>query len=41
VTGLDRLVAEIVGSNSAQGMDVSLRIFVLCCPVSVETFATG
>jgi hypothetical protein len=31
--GLCRLVAGIVGSNPAQGMDVCPRIFVLCCPV--------
>jgi aspartyl/asparaginyl-tRNA synthetase len=31
--GLDRLVAGIVGSNSAQGMDVFPRLSVLCSPV--------
>jgi hypothetical protein len=31
--GLGRLVAGIVGSNPAQGMDVCLRLSVLCCPV--------
>jgi hypothetical protein len=31
--GLGRLVAGIVGSNPAQGMDVSPRLSVLCCPV--------
>jgi hypothetical protein len=31
--GLDRLVAGIVGSNPAQGMDVCPRLSVLCCPV--------
>jgi hypothetical protein len=31
--GLGRLVAEIVGSNPAQGMDVCPRLSVLCCPV--------
>jgi hypothetical protein len=30
------LVAGIVGSNPAQGMDVCQRISVLCCPVLVE-----
>jgi hypothetical protein len=31
--GLGRLVAEIRGSNPAQGMDVCPRLSVLCCPV--------
>jgi hypothetical protein len=31
--GLGRLVAGIVGSNPAQGMDVCRRLSVLCCPV--------
>jgi hypothetical protein len=31
--GLGRLVAGIVGSNPAQGMDVCPRLSVLCCPV--------
>jgi hypothetical protein len=31
--GLGRLVAGIVGSNPAQGMDVCSRLSVLCCPV--------
>jgi hypothetical protein len=31
--GLGRLIAGIVGSNPAQGMDVCPRLFVLCCPV--------
>jgi hypothetical protein len=31
--GLCRLVAGIVGSNPAQGMDVCPRLSVLCCPV--------
>jgi hypothetical protein len=31
--GLGRLVAGIVGSNPAQGMDVCQRLSVLCCPV--------
>jgi hypothetical protein len=31
--GLGRLVAGIVGSNPAQGMDVYSRLSVLCCPV--------
>jgi hypothetical protein len=30
---LGRLVAGIVGSNSAQGMDVCPCLSVLCCPV--------
>jgi hypothetical protein len=33
VRGLGRLVAGIVGSNPAQGMDVCPRLSVLCCPV--------
>jgi hypothetical protein len=31
--GLACLVAEIVGSNPAYGMDVCLCLSVLCCPV--------
>jgi hypothetical protein len=31
--GLSRLVAGIVGSNPAQGMDVCQRLSVLCCLV--------
>jgi hypothetical protein len=31
--GLGRLVAGIVGSNPAQGMDVCPRLSVLCWPV--------
>jgi hypothetical protein len=34
--GLGRLVAGIVCSNPAQGMDVCPRLSVLCCPVYVE-----
>jgi hypothetical protein len=34
--GLDRLVAGIVCSNPAQGMDVCPRLSVLCCPVQAE-----
>jgi hypothetical protein len=34
--GLGRLIAGIVGSNPAQGMDVCPRLSVLCCPVWVE-----
>jgi hypothetical protein len=30
--GLGRLVAGIVGSNPAQGMDVCPHLSVLCCP---------
>jgi hypothetical protein len=30
---LGRLIAGIVGSNPAQGMDVCPRLSVLCCPV--------
>jgi hypothetical protein len=33
---LGRLVAGIVGSNPAQGMDVCSRLSVLCCSVKVE-----
>jgi hypothetical protein len=32
-TVFDRSDVEIAGSNPAQGMDVCLRFFVLCCPV--------
>jgi hypothetical protein len=32
-TVYDRLNIEIAGSNPARGMDVCLRVFVLCCPV--------
>jgi hypothetical protein len=32
----DSLNVEIAGSNPARGMDVCLRVSVLCCPVSVE-----
>jgi hypothetical protein len=32
-TVYDRLNIEIVGSNPARGMDVCLRVSVLCCPV--------
>jgi hypothetical protein len=40
--GVDRLVSDIVGSNTAQGMvDVCSRLPVLCCPVYVEASATG
>jgi hypothetical protein len=31
--GLGRLVAGIVGSKSAEGMDVCPRLSMLCCPV--------
>jgi hypothetical protein len=34
--GLGRLVAGIVGSNLAKGVDVCPRLSVLCCPVYVE-----
>jgi hypothetical protein len=34
--GLGRLVAGVVGSNPAQGMDVCPRLSVLCCPVYTE-----
>jgi hypothetical protein len=34
--GLGRLIAGIVGSNPAQGMDVCPRLSVLCCPVYVQ-----
>jgi hypothetical protein len=33
LVGLGRLVAGILGSNPAQGMDVCPRLSVLCCPV--------
>jgi hypothetical protein len=29
----DRLNIEIAGSNAPRGMDVCLRVSVLCCPV--------
>jgi hypothetical protein len=32
-TFYDRLNIEIAGSNPAQGMDVCLRVSVLCCRV--------
>jgi hypothetical protein len=32
-TVYDRLKIEIAGSNPARGMDVCLRVSVLCCPV--------
>jgi hypothetical protein len=35
-TVYNRLNIEIAGSNSGRGMDVCLRLSVLCCPVSVE-----
>jgi hypothetical protein len=35
-TVYDRLNIEIAVSNLARGMDVCLRVSVLCCPVSVE-----
>jgi hypothetical protein len=40
--GVDRLVADTVGSNTALGMvDVCSRLSVLCCPVYIEASATG
>jgi hypothetical protein len=33
---LDHSNAGIVGSNPAQGMDICLRLSVLCCPVKIE-----
>jgi hypothetical protein len=36
-----RAVTGIVGSSPDRGMDVCPRIYVLCCPVSIEAFATG
>jgi hypothetical protein len=38
--GLDRLDAEIVGSNPTQGMDVRSRLSVLYYPAHVEVFQT-
>jgi hypothetical protein len=32
-TVFGRWKIEIAGSNSARGMDVCLRLSVLCCPV--------
>jgi hypothetical protein len=32
-TVYDRLNIEIAGSNPVWGMDVCLRVSVLCCPV--------
>jgi hypothetical protein len=32
-TVYDRSNIKIAGSNPAQGMDVCLRVSVLCCPV--------
>jgi hypothetical protein len=34
--GLDRLDAETVGSNPAEGIDICPRLSVLCCPVYLE-----
>jgi hypothetical protein len=36
-----RLVAGIAGSNPAEGVDVFLCVYMLCCPVSVEAFSTS
>jgi hypothetical protein len=38
---LGHLVAGIVISNTAQGMDFCLCVSVLCCYGEVEAFATG
>jgi hypothetical protein len=38
--GLGRLDVGIAGSNPARGMDFSLSVYMLCCSVSVEAFAT-
>jgi hypothetical protein len=35
------LVARIAGSNPAQRMDVCICVYMLCCSVSVEAFATS
>jgi hypothetical protein len=42
VQGVDLgcLIAGIAGSNPARGMEVCRRVFMLCCYVSVEAFAT-
>jgi hypothetical protein len=39
--GLHPLVAGIAGSIHAGSMDVCLCLYVLCCPVPVEAFATS
>jgi hypothetical protein len=39
--GLGRFVVGIVGSNPARGKDACLCVYMLCCPASVEAFATG
>jgi hypothetical protein len=39
--GLGRLVAGIVGSNPALGMDVCPRPSMLCCPVQLEKQTKG
>jgi F0F1-type ATP synthase assembly protein I len=39
--GLGHLVTRIAGSNPTWGMDVCLCVYMLCCPVSVEAFATS
>jgi hypothetical protein len=35
------LVAGIAGSNPAEGVDVFVCVYMLCCPVSVEAFTTS
>jgi hypothetical protein len=35
-TVYDRLNIGMAGSNLSWGMDVCLRVSMLCCPVSVE-----
>jgi hypothetical protein len=39
--GLGRLVAGIVGSNPASGMDVCPRPSMLCCPVRNQSDQTN
>jgi hypothetical protein len=41
VVGLNHLSAEIAGFNPARDIDVCLYIYMLCCPVSEEVFATS
>jgi hypothetical protein len=38
-TVYDLLNIEFADSNPARGMDVCLRLSVLCCPVKVEALA--
>jgi hypothetical protein len=39
--GVGLLVAGIACSNPLRGMDVCLCVYMFCCPVYVEAFATS